>query len=90
MEVVERWFEEPLNIFNGFYPTSYEHFGDRARDIEGCDYRLDGMFIGTFPGDPPVVQLVPVNLKSNSSKIRTTAASGKTQPRQSSTSKRPR
>jgi len=37
MEVVERWFEEPLNIFNGFYPTSYEHFGDRARDIEGCD-----------------------------------------------------
>jgi hypothetical protein len=65
MEVIERWLKEPLNLFNGLYPPSNQNFGDWARDFEGCDYRLDGMFICTFPGDPPVVQRVPVNLKSN-------------------------
>jgi hypothetical protein len=65
VEVIKRWFEEPLNVINGLQPTTDQHAGDRARDIEGGDYRLDGMFISTFPGDPPVVQRVPVNLKSN-------------------------
>lgn len=70
MKLVQGRLEEPLDGLYRVDPASDKHSGDRSGYVQLIDYLSDGIFISTFPVDPPIVQRDPVNLNSICVKIR--------------------